>query len=336
MTRRLALVESPSQLLNTIEWAHAAGLINTAGSITTDQLQIIVLPPRDTVTRQQLGAIGALARAGGLRVDHADVRVASLDLALTLGRLVHGVRRTDQLVIGDPFSGVIQTVLPAAPSADIVVVDDGTATIEFAACVDAGRGLRRWRDDRPASQLAVRSTARLTPGPQRAVTVFTALPKATPWGALAVANEFAWTRQRLRPHVWPDSCDVVGTSLVESGIVREDVYLDAVATAVAGRRARRYFAHRRESAAKLANIVARTGLIIDRAALPVELTLRQGPVASTVITFPSTAAHTLPVVLADTPVRVELCAVDSSWFTSTSSAHARDFVHRIGRTPTLI
>lgn len=323
MNRTLALVESPSQLLNTIEWAHDAH--------AADQLRVIVLPPRDTVTRQQLGAVSELARASGITIEHTDIRVASPRSPIDLTHLVHRVRQAQRLVVGDPFSGLIQTLLPVATAADVVIVDDGTATIEFAACIDAGQPLRRWRKADPPSRRATRATGLLTPSSRRRISVFTALAGATPAGACALVNSYAWSRRAAAPRVLPGAVDLVGASLVETGVVDEDAYIDAVSSIVEDRGARRYFAHRRESTAKLAKIEERTGVEIRRPQLPVELTLRRGPVAVTVVTFPSTVAQTLPIVLAGTAVDVQVHAVQASWFSAQATAHARAFVHRIGQ-----
>ena len=98
----------------------------------------------------------------------------------------------------------------------------------------------------------------------------------------------------------PQGTDLVGTSLVETGVVDPDRYLEAVAALARAHGATRYFAHRRESADKLHRLAAETGLEIVRPDLPLELVARRGPIGRTILSFPSTVVHTLPLALAGT------------------------------------
>jgi hypothetical protein len=75
----------------------------------------------------------------------------------------------------------------------------------------------------------------------------------------------------------------------------------------------RYLAHRREDPAKLARIADLAGVEVLRPALPLELVLRAGPVARTVVSFPSTVVHTLPVVLAGTGAEVLVHEPAGDW-----------------------
>ena len=86
-------------------------------------------------------------------------------------------------------------------------------------------------------------------------------------------------------------------------MVDPDQYLEAVAALARTHGATRYFAHRRESADKLHRLAAETGLEIVRPDLPLELIARRGPIGRTVLSFPSTVVHTLPLALVGTGVR---------------------------------
>jgi hypothetical protein len=146
---------------------------------------------------------------------------------------------------------------------------------------------------------------------------------------VGIVNRYAWTRSWSRPEVRVGEIDVVGASLVETGVVDRAQYLEGVRRLTRRFAPVRYLAHRRESPNRLAEIAALPGVRVVRADLPIELALRRGPVAKHVITFPSTAAHTLPVVLADLDVLLEVRRVDPGWFTASTTPHARDFVARI-------
>ncbi len=114
-----------------------------------------------------------------------------------------------------------------------------------------------------------------------------------PDGVTVTANDFAWTRARFGPPRITKGADMVGTSLVETGVVDADRYLDAVRALARTHGAARYFAHRRESAEKLHRLAVETGLEIVRPDLPLELIARRGPIGRTVLSFPSTVVHTL-------------------------------------------
>jgi hypothetical protein len=103
-------------------------------------------------------------------------------------------------------------------------------------------------------------------------------------------------------------------------------YLEAVASLARAHGATRYFAHRRESAEKLHRVAAEAGLEIVRPDLPLELVARRGPIGRTILSFPSTVVHTLPLALAGTGVTVAVCDVDPAWLTENASPRARGFL----------
>lgn len=320
--RTIGLVESATQLLNVLEWGHTTG--------QTDQLKVAVLAPRDAHTRKQLAQVAALATGAGIEVELVDIRGKGAGGVISGVRLTRDLAQARRVVIGDPFSRLIQTMLPLVRADHLVVVDDGTATWEFAACINSAKPLVRWPlAGEQTPLLAARASRRLSPSTARRLTVYSCLAGATPVGAMGVVNRYEWTRSWCTPEVRTGEIDVVGTSLVDSGVVERTAYLGAVRRLTARFAPVRYLAHRRESDNRLAEIAALPGVRVVRADLPIELALRRGPVAQRIITFPSTAAYTLPVVLADLDVRIEMRRIEPGWFTAATSAHARDFVARI-------
>lgn len=331
MTRStLALVESPAQFLHVLEWAHVAG--------TGDDLRLAVLAPTDAVSREQLRTLLEYAAEEGLPVGWHDVRRGPLALLGGLGGLRRQVARAGRLVVGDPFSGLVQALLPSARAGDVVVVDDGTATIEFAEQLAAGRPLSRWDRRHAGPRYWLRAplghAARrfFTPDADRSVAVFTAMPVRQVTGLAVHPNHYEWTRRRFgRPVVVPGT-DVVGSSLVESGVVDADAYLAAVASLAQGAGPnRRYYAHRREDDAKLTAIAARTGLEVVRPTVPLEIELRRGPVAEVVVAFPSSVGYTLPVVLASVGTQVRVVQVEPEWLRPRVGGGARSFLAELGR-----
>ncbi|MDI5967520.1 hypothetical protein [Streptantibioticus silvisoli] len=329
----LALVESPVQLLNLLEWAHAEG-----GDLTRHT--VAVLPPRDPMGRGQLLRMASMARDEGLALRWCEPRAAAAGPLRTLAELAPALAKAECLVIGDPFSRMVQALLPLSRARDLVVVDDGTATMEFVALMTDGRRLVRWHRsgrgrgglvDTAFAPVARYARRRLTARAGRAVELFTALPVTAPPGVVTRVNHLAWTRERFGPPTVRDSADVIGTSLVETGVVDRERYLAAVAGIARLNGATRYFAHRRENGDKLRELAARTGLEIVRPDLPLELIARRGPIGARMLSFPSTVVHTLPAALAGTGVQIEVCDVEPSWLTAAASPRAHGFLTSVNQ-----
>ncbi|WP_263169868.1 hypothetical protein [Streptomyces sp. SCSIO ZS0520] len=355
----LAFVESPVQLLNVLEWAHTAvpttlddrprpdtppaGVAGPDGSpagnppVTPpyEDFTVVVLSPLDPMTRGQLRRMAELASSEGCTVRWEEARGGASAPFQTIGGLTPLLRQAERIVIGDPFSRYVQLLLTLTKVRDIVVVDDGTATMEFITQLAEGERLVRWhrRGGRPSARdlafgpVSRAARRRLTPSEGRRVEVFSSMPiDSAPEGVHLSANDFGWTRSRFGPPRLTQGADLVGTSLVETGVVDLDRYLVAVAELSAAHQATRYFAHRRESTEKLHRLSAETGLEIVRPDLPLELIARRGPIGRTILSFPSTVVHTLPLALAGTEVRVAVCDIDPAWLTAHASPRAQGFL----------
>ncbi|MEU1073954.1 MULTISPECIES: hypothetical protein [unclassified Streptomyces] len=340
----IAFVESPVQLLNVLEWAHSTRpLLNgvpaqrcgpRGAAAGHDDLTVVVLSPTDPMSRGQLRRMAELAREEGMRVRWEEARGGPSAPLRTIGGLSSLLRRAERIVIGDPFSRYVQLLLTVARARDLVVVDDGTATMEFVAQLGSGERLVRWhrRGSRAGARdlvfapFAASARRRLTPAPGRTVEVFSAMPVQAPEAVTVTPNTFGWTRARFGPPRITKGADMVGTSLVETGVVDPDRYQEAVAALARTHGATRYFAHRRESPDKLRTLHLRTGLEIVRPDLPLELIARRGPVGRTILSFPSTVVHTLPPALAGTGVRLLVCDIDPGWLTEKASPRAQGFL----------
>ncbi|MFJ4919815.1 hypothetical protein [Streptomyces sp. NPDC088725] len=341
----IAFVESPVQLLNVLEWARA--------SATGDQLTVIVLSPTDPMSRGQLRRMAELARDEGFTVRWQEARASAGAPLRTVRQLAPMLRRADRIVIGDPFSRYVQLLLTLVHGKALTVVDDGTATMEFVGQLARGERLVRWhrrgggRGPRELILAPVTAAARrrLTPTAARSVEVFTSMPVGeVPDGITVTPNTFEWTRATFGPpSIHEGAADMVGTSLVETGVVDEDQYLEAVVALARTHNATRYFAHRREAVDKLHRLHAATDLEIVRPDLPLEVIARRGPIGATVVSFPSTVVHTLPLALAGTGVRVAVCDIAPEWLRESASPRAEGFlsvvtgtardIHRLPRLP---
>ncbi|MEU3030533.1 hypothetical protein ACPCBC_17690 [Streptomyces incarnatus] len=322
----------PAQVRRTVA---EAGATASASAPAEAELTVVVLAPTDPMTRGQLRRMADLARDEGHRVRWEEARGGPTAPFATIGGLSGRLRRADRVVMGDPFSRYVQLLLTITRARDLVVVDDGTATMEFVAQLARGERLVRWhrKGGRPGPRdllfAPVSSSARrrLTPSARRRVEVFSSMPvRETPDGVTVTANDFSWTRARFGPPRITKGADMVGTSLVETGVVDGDCYVEAVRTLAKAHGTTRYFAHRRESTEKLHRLARETGLEIVRPDLPLELIARRGPIGRTILSFPSTVVHTLPLALAGTGVRVAVCDIDPTWLTDNASPRAQGFL----------
>ncbi len=329
----LALVESPAQMLNLLEWTYSGGAADAVKTTT-----VVVLPPADPMSRGQLLRMSGLARDEGLALRWCEPRTASAGPLRTLAGLAPALARAERLVIGDPFSRMVQALLPLSRARDLVVIDDGTATMEFVTLVTEGRQLVRWHRagrGRPSvgefvfSPVGGYARRRLTARPGRRIELFTALPVTAPPGTVLRPNRLEWSRARFGPPAVRTSADLIGTSLVENGVVDLDRYLEAVTKIAEVGGVTRYFAHRREREDKLRLLSTRAGLEIVRPDLPLELVARRGPIGARLISFPSTVVHTLPFALSGTGVHLSVCEVEPSWLTSGASPRAQGFLSGI-------
>ena len=331
--RTLALVESPTQLLNVVEWA-----VQAPGGVA--DLTAVVLAPRNERSRLQLRAMAALAREAGLAVQWHEPRLGGAATARTVRALASNLSGVQRLVVGDPFSGVMQVVMSISRAIEVVIVDDGSATMEFARQWVSGEQLSRWhRVAEPQlrrqigtlarDQIATSVRRRIAPESGCRLSLFSCL--SVDLGVVPVTrNTFAWTRCRFERPVLKDTADLVGTSLVETGVVDQAHYLAGIADLAARFRIDRYFAHRKESEAKLSEVAA-LGLQVVRPDLPLEIVARRGPVGRRVVSFPSTVVHTLPLVLADTPVEVLVCDVGDDWLTPEAPVRSVGFLGEVAR-----
>lgn len=317
-TDTLALVESPAQFLHLLEWCHAERAAH--------RTCLVVLAPGDRTTVGQLQSMADFAEEEGIEVGWHSPRASAVSGLRMLAELRPVVARARRLVIGDPFSGMIQALLPFAHPGEVVVVDDGTATLEFAAQLAGGEPLRRWHAGRAAVRAPLARHTRwfLSRAHLQLFTVMsvTALP-----GSRVQHHGYDWTRRRFGPPRLLSGVDVVGSSLVETGVVDTDAYLDAVGRlAVQSGAAGRYFAHRREHPDKLRDLARHTGLRVVRPKVPLEIELRRGPVAAQLASFPSSVGYTLPLVLAGVGTRIAVQPLPESMIRDHVGARARSFL----------
>ena len=324
----LALVESPAQLLNVLEWA-----LGDRRGADEGPVAVAVLLPQDEPTRRQLSAVSVLARSAGLRVSAYEVRGSAAALAGCCALLAPRLAGARRLVLGDPFSRLVQLLLPLSPARELVLVDDGTATLELSELLLAGRPLVRWHRSGTARATgsADRTTRRLLPRPGHRLELFTAMsgPLELPPGTVAGSNQYSWARGRFGPPTVLPLVDLAGCSLVETGLITAARYVEGVAELARRLGVSRYLAHRREEPEKLRQLERAAEVEIVRPRLPLELAVLTEPVGATVLSFPSTVLHTLPRILRDHPVEITACEEIRGWLRPEAPAHASVFLSRV-------
>lgn len=328
-TGAIALVESPIQLLHVLEWRHQRGV---------DATRVVILAPREHTGRRQLASMVQLAEESGVRTVWLEPRTNTTSFLRIRQQTRTWLHSARDVVVGDPFSGLIQTMLPSARHSRITIVDDGTATIDFADLLTAGQPLTRWASEPQHRQLLRTSlglrASRFFTHIRRDVDLFTVMPVTVPAGIAVTRHSYAWTRDRFGPPRPEPEVTVIGSSLVESGVLREEAYLHAVATAVAeaGAAGGRYLAHRREGTRKLRVLAEQTGLKIVTSPVPLEIELLTGTVGQRVICFPSTPAYTLPLILAGSGTDILVQSIQESWLHPDASPRAVAFLGKLSET----
>lgn len=315
----VAWVESPLQLLCVVEARHA-GL---AGPGTR-----VVCRPGLAALRRTRAELNRLDLPGGLEL--ADDGMPR-------------PRRDATWMFGDAFSGRVQlTWLTGAPG-DVVLVDDGLATIHLLELV-AARGLHpllraRARAGLGRRALGAAAAARLRAAARSGrLTVFTALPvpaalaeAATRRGVRIRTHDFGWLRSQPVAHPRPSERTVVlGTSLVRNGLVHRERYLDWLG-ALGAAEPVAYYPHRREEPADLDRIGRMPGIALRETGAPVEMTLRGLLPGQRVVSLPSTAVTSLRVLLTPRGVPVDAVEVPGDWWTPLATpdirSHLRMFAH---------
>ncbi len=310
----VAWVESPLQLVNAIEHAHASGesmdILVRAGVPTLDEVADAVassLPPSATLEKGHASALRS--RAG----------------------------RARRLLAGDVYSGQLRAVLAGGFVQELVIVDDGAAMLTLAEQMARGDAVTRPANDegRPMRLLGAAASRRVRALMARSrVTVRTAYADSESVQALAalgarvLRNDYAWTRSaagRLSEDI--SGTVVVGSAMVADSLVRPERYR-AWLESLAHEADLTYLPHRRESAAHVDDYARIPGLRVYRPGLALELVLAQQPGLTRVVTLPSSVLATLAHIL-PTTVALDLAPVPDDWWTSNAAADFRTMVRRI-------
>jgi len=288
-------VESPLQLLGALE--HAA--VNPDVSLT-------IMP-----------------RSGDAQLDHTAAHAAAVvaghgltQVAISLDRRIIPARAFTpdaHWIIGDPFSGQFQARLDRVEPRRLTLVDDGAITRHFAECLHAGEPILRPRAPRAFAslrrELALRTThrlRRLAADGRLTMTTYldhddAAVALVRDMGVDVVTHRFDATRRiGLRAEAVPLGARILlGSAAVADRRVDPATSL-ATLDALAREGVVAYLPHRREPGWFLRAVARLTNIVVVPARVPIELALAGTQRALEVMSPPSSALETLPIVLRGT------------------------------------
>lgn len=269
----LAWVESPLQLLCTVEYAFA--------------------------TRS---AVRIVPRAGAAQVPATAARLTELDLPP--GVTIEAPRSlpalgADRWIVGDAYSGMVRSAVALRMPKRLTIVDDGAATLGLPSVLHG-----RTRLSRSTDSAAIKAIADLAASHLRQLDADGALELFSYYAldhAARLPNRFRWLRSRGLVSTAPKRV-VLGSASVVDGLIGADEYLDWVAGLGAPAS---YFPHRRETAATIGRVAELPGIAVEDRGLPVELVLA-GAREITVLSLPSSAVETLRIILLGTGSTIDV------------------------------
>lgn len=308
---RTAWVESPLQLINAIEYAHATG----------DHLDISVRQGVPQVARTMIECEPRLPPGVTVRLASAGASAPRLLVA----------RR---LLAGDVFSGFIRAALSGGAVRDLVLVDDGAASLHLAAVLQSGRALTRARRTEPSwlRWLGARARGALrrcaSAGKLEIFTVYAEAFEALAEPRLLVRrNEYAWARGAFDAQADLGGSVILGSALAADGMISEGEYLGWIRSHVPPAGVS-YLPHRRERAISLGVIDSIPGVVVVRTDLPVEVILAAPNRVADITCLPSSVVATLRTILEpSTCLNVE--PVPDLWFTSKATGDLKEVLARV-------
>jgi hypothetical protein len=312
--RATVWAESPLQLLSAVE-AHGAGLLGN-----------------ETVIHSRSDAVGMDATLAEL-LSQVPEGISFADPGSSVPPL--RVPGLDRWVIGDAYSGMAQAeLLRGAADKEIVIVDDGLATLKLLATLakDSPAPLVRPRaaasSVRKALGLAVwfllRRLAR-----QNRLLVVTALPvpldleqRFRAVGGQLERHRFEWLGTQPVTEEINEPTVVVGSAMAADGLIREEPYLAWVESLTEDGPVG-YFPHRRETPASLAKLDRHPLIRVNRHTIPVEMRLRGLRAGQVVRALPSTVLASLRLILGPNGVPLKGHAVPDNWWLPQASDSLR-------------
>lgn len=336
----LAIVESPLQVLGLVD-ARLAGEVG--------EVRVVVRDAAARATLHELSRTGVIPGPRAPRrlspaTTHATAVAPGAPAAPAApgapGTHADDRRGPTTLVLGDPLSGYAQARLLRTGRADVVLLDDGTATFLL---VDAllGRG-PLVRTHVPISSgrsaLARAATAALLRYARvDRLTLRTCLPlpghdvvALARVGVSVVRHALEHVRSLDVGPLVAEDVVVLGSALADDGLVDPVAYeawlARTVDDALADGSTVRFLPHRREPAARLARLAHR-GARVDAVPLPAELRLhgahRPGGGPRRVVSLPSSVLLTVGPALVADGVEVDAQAVPDGWWAARASSSLR-------------
>ena len=243
--------------------------------------------------------------------------------AIRLGKL----GRASHLAIGDPYSGLAQTLLLFKNPDQLTILEDGAATYRAIQQFQSGSPLYRAQERRRSRhQLAMLATRRLNKldDANRLRWVTHRPPHVPVRGSLL--HTFEHLRGSAGPDMDPTQRLVVGSALAHDGYIQPERYVGWLERVLTPGADTVFLPHRRESSEAI-NLAHRRGIRVETSTIPLERRLVQMQSLSEVCTLPTTAALTSSVIRPDIAVRVQPIAVE--WWAKGAPDGQRDIVRLV-------
>ena len=275
-----AWVESPLQLLCTVEYAAASGIpvrivpLKGAAQLAepAKYLEALGLPPHVLVESPRRSPLSAMIRHG-----------------------------RDHWIVGDAYSRFSRLALAAGDLRWLTIVDDGAITVSLVDVIAGGAPLER--PDRVESAvvraIARRARARLLKlVAQQGLEIFSFYPLGIPE---LRPHAFEWLRSRMVERdlatnsLAEGSRVILGSAAVVDGRQDSSSYLDWVG---AQELPATYYPHRRETREMTTRVSKIAGITVSQPGIPIELVLA-GARRIRIASQPSSALTTLEIILRD-------------------------------------
>jgi hypothetical protein len=310
--RAVFLVKSPLQFLNALEARHAFGL-------AADECLLVLMADRKS--RNQLSALVENDNSGWFGVQwlaQAPLRMApgqkgeaprplpfwrnDIFNIFKLRSLARASGALGYVFVGDAGNPAMRHFASCARTAEVVLLDDGVATIKYARWRFSGTWGEGIRRSKKINQFLKRALLGLRDSLPAHLTFFSVYNFEVLDSDRHVSNQFSYLREKSAALALNDDVFFLGGPLVEAGILQEEEYfwhLQRACEYLSGASVR-YVAHRRENPERIKRIEKTFGWQSVLFDYPIEYQLAcVGPRPSLLASFISSALENCQTVFGD-------------------------------------
>ncbi|MDW7643578.1 MAG: hypothetical protein SCI25_00895 [Desulfuromonadales bacterium] len=306
------LLKSPLQLLNALEACQHFGiarrecvLVLMADHKSLPQMLSLVKKTSGwggTVSLVNVGLDPSIQESDGLSHERHAIWGNDAFGIIKLKNLARRLGRLDYVFLGDLGNLMMRHFANLADVSEVVALDDGTATLQYAVWRNQGRWGRKQRLSKKAGLWLKRIALGLRDNLPGRLTFFSAYEIEVPPQDLVVKNTFMDLRAQAGDMPLEESVFFLGGPLVEASILSEEEYLwhlERVARYFSNRKVT-YVAHRRENWERVKRIGRALGWDVRLFDYPIEFQLAVvGPRPRILAAFFSSALENCRAIFGD-------------------------------------